>query len=549
MDIGFDKLCHEQMPKFDQKIIDGLVYSQLKNAKAVIDDRIHMAAESFPEGVEYMGSRIVSPQEAYRVMANLHSHINKHQLVDTASNDVFMVKYRFKAFGDELTPKYLLLPNFRKGNTIRITGKEFTGMAVLADPGFSVTADYVFIRVTRAPVTFERVIHTVVKDNDTYSKYLAWSRLHHRGGANDPSRESDQIKVGSVSTLISHYLFCKYGFKEAFRKFGKSEVLIIDESQLTDEHRKKYTVYQSRKIAPRALRIKIGYDLIATTLCVLVPKATTTELTEDFAISALYVLDHFTEFNDVEELYGEWVWKVLLGYILWGDQLGSGKLVENIDAHLKSLDDYIDLETKENLYYEEDLNIRDVYELFAYIVENINDLIANRSDSIANMIGKRLVASQYILKDITERIFKCLFELNSNRRRKFTTGDYNQIFARYFSVNTIMGLRNTSKKPFMASVTTPGDNMFYRGTSRLQLQTRTGERLPGSSKNVAVDDPSNHIHSSWIDQGNIGVLPQSYPVAKSTINPTAILDERNRIVERKELKGIRKRIDVALGRM
>lgn len=548
MDIEFDLAIHDKMPKFDQRILDGLVYAQLQNAKAVIDDRIYMAAENFPPEVEFVGSYVCSPQEAYRVMSNLPSRINRHQMVDIASNDVYMVKYIFKAFGEELRPRYMFLPNFRKGNRIRITGKEFTAMTVLVNPGFSVTSDYVFIRTTRAPVTFNRIIHTVIKDGETYHKYLAWSSLHFRGGRNDPSRESDSIRVGQVSTLISHYLFCKFGLDEAFNKYAGTNIIFKDAKEVTKEDRNKYAIYESRKIAPRAVRDKIDYTNRATKLAVLLPKDKVNELTEDMVISIFYVLDHFPEMDDIKELHGDWQWKVLLGYILWGDTLGSGKLVENIESHLKSLDDYIDLETRENLYYEEDLDIKDIYQLFAHIVEHIDELIEGRSDSVSNTIGKRLVATQYILKDLTERIFYCLFELNSNRGRKFDTGDYNQIFGRYFGVSTIMGLRNTSKKPFMASVTTPGDNMYYRGTSRLQMQERTGERTPGASRKVAVDDPANHMDDSWVDQGNIGMLPSAYPLAKSTINPTAKLDDRNRIVAREELIPVRKRIAKALGR-
>src|SRR5690606_10212298 len=105
---------------------------------------------------------------------------------------------QFRADGQDLIPRYMYLPNVKKGSRIMLAGKDFHISAVLTDPGFSVTGDYVFVRMTRAPVTFRRAIHTVLKDGAVFSTYLAHSKLHWKGGANDRSRTSDSIRVGSV---------------------------------------------------------------------------------------------------------------------------------------------------------------------------------------------------------------------------------------------------------------------------------------------------------------------------------------------------------------
>jgi len=209
MDIEFDKEHCDTMPVFDQRILDGIPYVQMRNAKEYIDRCIRTAESSFPEEVEFLGSKICSPQHAFRVMSEMDSRIDKNKIIDQAPSDVYLVQYRFKALGQDLKPRYMFLPNLKKGNEIKIAGKQFHAMPVLADPGFSVTSDYVFFRMTRAPVTFNRLIHTVEKDGVRMSKSLVHSKLHWKGGANDRSRESDVIKVGNVVTTLSHYLFCK----------------------------------------------------------------------------------------------------------------------------------------------------------------------------------------------------------------------------------------------------------------------------------------------------------------------------------------------------
>lgn len=548
MDIEFDLEFSETIPEFNQEILDGLVYHQMKNPKRWVDQYIRTAEMSFPEGVEYLGSRVVSPQRAYMEMADNKSRFDSVRMVDMSTNDMVLHEYNFSFNGQPLFPKYMYLPSFRKGNRMHIAGKEFTAMSVLIDPGFSVTTDEVFFRVTRAPITFKRVIWSVLKNGERESVYLANAKLHWKGGENDRSRESDSIRVGDVVTTLSHYLFCRLGVQETFRKYADTEIVIKHRNDVTDEDREIYNVFTSRGIAPKALRDQSEYASRYNKSAILLPKDKTNVLTTDLVISMWYIMDHFPDVSDPEELMTPWQWKVWLGSTLWGDQLGYPKLVENIDAHLATLDEYLDTQTKNNLYIEEDLHLEDFYDLLAYMIENINEIIMAKSGNMASMFDKRLVSVQYILKDIIEKIFKCMFELNNPRKREVNANFYNQVFGKYFTASTIMGLRITSQKPFMAIVSSPGDNMHYRGTSRLVMQSNTGSTGKGKSNKVNVDDESNHLNVSWLEGGNYGILPHAYPLAKATVNPLVKLDDRYTIIPKEELKKMREHVLTYLDR-
>lgn len=78
--------------------------------------------------------------------------------------------------------------------------------------------------------------------------------------------------------------------------------------------------------------------------------------------------------------------------------------------------------------------------------------------------------------------------------------------------------------------------MYYRGTSRLIMQSKTGERSPGSSSAVNVSDPSNHVHASWMEAGNYSILPGSFPLGKATLNPTVVMDGSYTIKPKKHMK-------------
>jgi len=563
-DIELFNELQEDMPSFNQEIMDGLAYTGLEKAKEEVDLLIRCAEGSYPDGFEFLGSVVCSPQEAYSVMASSLTRSDRSTpSVDLAPSDVFLVKYRFAADGKELYPRYFYLPYVRKGGLIMIAGKQFSISPILTDPCFSVGPDNVFIRMSRAPVTFKRVINTVMINGEQVSKYVAYSWLHHRGGNNNKKSESDTLSLGRVMTTLPHYLFCKYGMEEAFKRFAhtsyKLEIVDIplddrkDRYQLTLnelENRgydlKKWEVIMSNHVRPSTLKTRGDYNVMATPIVMLIPKKNLNVLATLFATAFFYIVDHYPTFHDCEELNDSFRWKIWLGYVLWGDQLGWSKLVENVDSHLASLDDYVDIEVKRMLIEEEELDIDNIYQLFVYILQEMDDLIDKKEEDIGSMYGKRLVTAPYVLRDIFEQIFRCLFEITNNKKRKHTADDYNKILGKYFMPTIIFNLRKTSSKPYMSSVSTPGDNMLFKITSRLVMQAQTSAGR--KSSNINVNDPLSRLHPSIAEAGNHLVLPKHSPLGRNTLNVTARLDVKKTIQRKEHMVEVIEHIDEAIHR-
>lgn len=548
MDTELFAELQEGMPEFNQEILDGLACKELEFAKEEVDRLIRCAEASFPDGFEYEGSYICSPQKAYRVMTGGMSRSERISAIDLSSSSVYLVEYRFWFDGVELHPRYFFLPSVRTGGLITIAGKEFSISPVLADPGFSVGEDYVFIRMSRAPVTFKRESSSVMVDGKKVSRPIPYSKLHWKGGSSDKKRESDSIYLGKAVTTLPHYLFCRYGVQETFRKFADTEVIITTEPDLQNAplDPEKYVLIRTAGEKPTAFKRRVDYKRIATDVVLAIPRDKMNKLTFTLANGFFYVLDHYPAQRDPYELEKAWHWKVWLAYFLWGDQLGHDKLVENVDTHLNSLDDYVDLLVKKTLLDEENLIIENIYELFIHIILNMDDLISSKGHDLASMYGKRLVVAPYVLRDIYEQVFHCLFEIVNNRKRVYTAADYNQTLGKYFTPTKIFDLRKTSKKPFVSSVSTPSDNLFYKITSRLVQQSQTSARK--KSNNINVYDPMNWLHSSTLEAGNALVLLKSSPLARNTINPTVQLDGRNTIVQKEHMKDVVDYVDSVIRR-
>lgn len=539
----FDKL-NEKSPKFNQDIIDGLAYVQLKTAKSDVDRVLRTAESTMPDGFTFVDSNICGPQETYRVITGLVNKADaRSRAVDMAWNDLYMVKYQFSLDGDPLTDRYQYLPSVKKGNLLSIGDRQFTITPVLGDRCFSIGIDNVFVPLNRAVVTYKQLIHSIDVDGMFTSRLVVWSKLHNKGGTAANGRDSDRLRLGQVYTTIGHYLFAKYGLMETFQKFCKCDIVLLNETNLDSyvtEHKIDLTEYhqiRSRKVKPDGFKAKIQYNTIESDVMILIKRTDASPLAMDLICSFFYMVDFYPEYNDVEELKTTWNWKVWMGFVLWGDQLGHGKLVENVDSHLVTLDKYVDDEVKHLLREEENLEIADFYELCVFILKNMESMIRDNSYEIGSMYNKSLLVNRYVLSDINDNIFKAVFEISNNRKKKHLARDYNKVLGRYMGHATITRLRLTSEKPYMSTCSLPGDNRLFKLGIQVVRQSKT-TRDGSRSTSLNVNDPANHLHESILEAGNYLVLPKRSPTGDSTINPTVKLDAKYTIRRKEHLRDL-----------
>lgn len=547
----FDKL-QEDMPVFNQDIVDGLGFKTLGTAKDDVDRLIRTAEQSMPDDFSYVGSTVCNPQEAYRVLTMVMNRGNiRSRSVDMAWNDLFLTRYSFKLGDEPLTDRYLYLPRPKLGGLLSIGDKEFAITPVLGDRCFSVGLDNVFVPLPRAVFTYRRFIHTIDVDGELVSRLVLWSKLHNRGGSASSGKDSDRITLGRVHTTIAHYLFAKYGLLETFKMFAKCDLLLTTESELVEFIEEKdidlteYKQVRSRKVKPDGFKARIAYSDVASDLVVLVKDEHWSPLAESLLCGLFYMVDFYPDHVELDELVTPWNWRVWMGYVLWGDNLGHGKLVENVDSHLLTLDEYVDDSTRHILKEEEGLIIDNFFDLCVSMLVNIEDMIKERASDIGTMYGKSLLVSRYVLSDINVNIFKAMYEISNDRKKKHTTRDYNMTLGKHFGHATITRLRLVSDKPFISTVSIPGDNRLFKLGIEVVKQARTTR---GGSSALDPNDPANHLHESKLECGNYLVMPKRHPTADSTINPTVKLDDRYTIQRKEHLRELTERIHKIISR-
>jgi hypothetical protein len=518
---------------FNQAVIDGIAYRDIKSAKQYIEKIIRCAEQQYPPGLVFIGSHRVDPYEEYRVVTHNTKSNNKSnsRTFDLAHSDVYLVKYEFTYFGEKLDPQYLYLPYVRKGGLIYISGKQFAISPVLADRLFSVGMDDIFIPMPRGKVTFNYQNYSFICDGQRVSKNVAWSSLHNRDAKKNKMAKSTMIHLARTNSTLMHYLLCKFGFEETFKMYGKADVQCIHEDQATPENYPPadWVLCRSTKSKPDAVRIRReAYAVIASPLVLVIPRSQFSELLEYMVAGFYYAVDHFPDAMDEEYVKWSFQWRVMMGWILFGDEPGSGKLEEDVTTHLKSLDGYVDLDVTENLK-SEGIDCKHIYDLFGYIIENMPDMLRKASGNVGSMYGKQLMVLRYVLKDINNSIFEFLFKLTSNNKKVLTKQEINTLLGNHFRIRQILKLNSGKGHGEVSSVSSPNDNMFFKITSNLVQQQDTAGK--GKGRETKPVDETMYLNASFAEAGGYIVLPKSAPIGNTRLSPNVRLGPFN-LIER-----------------
>lgn len=534
MDTKLFARLSEKAPKFNPRIAEGIATEQILGAERYIDRVFRCAEEGFPEGLEYLGSQRCTPIEEYRVITRPR---NNQRTYEITQSDIYLMRYRF-SFKGQIIDRYMFLPFLRDSGLLTLRGSTFAVSPVLTDKAISVSMNSIFIPLSRARIKFERTPQHFLLNGKKETVYVIWSAIHNRkaqakGIENRPS-------VRAHTTLI-HYLFCKVGVVRAFAEYGNADVVVgyhdtINESIYTPD---KWVICKSTNIKPRRLRDR---NYMGSDIRLAIPKEQYNQVTASMIGGFFYIVDHFPNRVEPEDVDEVRLWKTLLGHLIYPPGVSEGKYVEDIDMHLQSLDNYLDELAKEDLR-DEGVYCENLYDLFMHIIETFSARVSHNVDAVSTMYGKRLTVLRYLLFDIRSAIFTFMFKISSGKK-KLTLKDVEGTMNSFLKIDLIM--RASHRHGEVNIISSPGDNKVFKITSNLVLQTDSSGGRGGKSR-MSVTDPSRWLHASIAEVGSYGNLPKSSPDGRGRINPYVKVGPDG-LIERNEehrelLDGIQKMIE------
>lgn len=486
--------------------INGTINGYTRNVEHYIDQIMHSAFDNFLPGFEYVGYRRVTPLEEFREVTKKRN--SSKSTIDVARHDAYMVEYKFRYEGSPIS-KYIYLPFIGDAGTIYISGSRFVISPILSDRVISVGLNNAFVRLLKAKLTFNRLPHFYIANDVRENVQVAWSEIY-----NDKAASNIRVKKTVIgSCTLAHYLFCKYGVDETFKRFGKCTP-VIGTVQSIDEiryPRDQWVICKSSGVKPKGFGRNF-YE--PTEIVVAIPVEQYTPMVKNLLGGFFYCTDHFPTRIRPEYVNSTRLWMILLGHLIWSGNVGEGKLYNDIADHIASLDEYIDNLLTTNL---KDIgyDCPDFYTLLAIIIEEFNDWLLTSDDRVNTMYNKELSVLYYVCYDITSAIFKLYFKLKAAQKKQLNEKKIVKIMTTILKPGLIFRLSKDHGE--VSTTTASGDNKALKITTILVPQSSSSRNRAKKDKK-AISAPENRLHASVAEVGGYANLPKSDPTGHSRLN-------------------------------
>ncbi|WP_144106756.1 hypothetical protein [Paraburkholderia sp. BCC1886] len=521
MDHEIERLIDVNCAQLNPLIANGLAVTHLQEAEVLnyIDSVFRSAARGFPEGLTYAGWRRCTPMEELNEASRKKG--NNKRMFDVAVSYLYMVKYFFNFKGKEIV-RYMYLPFVSEAGSITISGSRFFISPVLSDRVISVGTDTVFVRLLRDVLTFERVTQNFNVNGHREQANVAWAMIYHK------SAKMRKIKptVRAHSTMV-HYLFCKYGLMKTFEMFAQCTPILggkeINEDTYPSD---QWVVCSSTQVKPKGF----GRGLYEPSTLRIAVKRVDYERTmvRNMIAGLFYVVDHFPTrvkpeyVNNTLPQYMDntRTWIILMGHVLFSGNLPEGRLADDVEDHIRSLDEYIDSLVLKK-FIEIGIPATDLYQFFGIIIEKITDWLFVAADKVNSMYDKELSILYFVLKDITTEIFKLYFKLKAASKKELTEKDIVDRMNKTISTGLIF--RITKQHNEVTTIASSGDNKALKITNVLVPQS-SSSRQGNLKERANLNDPTQFLHVSFAEVGGYSNLPKSAPTGGSRINQRLKLD-------------------------
>lgn len=517
----------ESVPKINPDIAGGLAVKHMSRAMEYIDSVLKVVSKNFPPELQYDRCERCTPEEEYHFATTKK---NGKRYYDIARNDVYLIKLHFNFNGAPLglngnvSNRYLYLPYCGPGGAIHLAATQYFMVPMLSDTTFSPSEKGVFIRLLRDKLNFERLQHNILINGEVASTHVTHSLIYHK------SKSKNDVKpLIKAECAIAHYLFCKFGVAEVFRRYCNCQV-IVGEKEITPEKYKpnEWVICASRQLRPAGYgRLKYVGE---TNIRIAIRQCDFTPLARSLVGGFFYVVDHFPL-----QMKPEWVnntnaWKILLGTILFGN-VHVGRIQEDINDHFNSLDEYIDSIVATKLK-EDGYHCGDIYDLFYIVLSNIDEWVRKSRNTINTMYDKDLTVLYNILYDTTVAIFKTYFMIKSAAKKGLKERDVLNAMNKHLKPKLVYKLRKGNSCIKQDSYS--GDNMFLSITNGLVPQKNNNSQSQKKER-PSLRDSSKRLHVSVAEVGGFSNMPKSNPCGRHCINPHLQIDARGRVMRNPQL--------------
>jgi len=509
---------NQWMPKLNHDVCMGLSHVHMKGAANRIHEIFTLVAERYPAGLKYEGMRPCTPEECYHVTTRRSGSDRTH---DIAPTDAVIMVVHHSFNGIALQPRYLAYCDVRPAGVTTISASSIHVKPVMCDKVISVTWGSIFAKLSKIKLTFQRRLHHFCTNQPQQSRQAAqvvWSHIFN--SKTNKARATDS----APKTPLVIYLFSKYGVTETFRLFLNTDVKIgVDPqylknnkrtsvyglSAMTDESHppEEWVVYSST-----GLKLRKRKNDRATPMRLAVRKSQRTTQVDAYVGAFYYVLDHFPDYDVQFQCDDVQTWRLFLGYILRGADAMTGKLANEMETHVSSIETYLDqyvINELRKIGY----NCKDFYQFLALVVANYEKWILDKDKRGNTPVGKVFDVIHYVLYDVIAGINNASFALTSLGPNP-TMREIEEVFAATIRHTVIFDLTKGGHGEIETHAIS-GDCFGQKHAMEICPQTASGGR---KQSKTPAGDPDSVLHAHWVRVHQIEATSKSNPVGTTRAN-------------------------------
>lgn len=525
--------------RINPDIAYGLAVKQSMEIEQYVHDVIRCASASFPPGLRYMGYRRATPDEQLRDLCRLRRKKRIHEL---AKSDLYHCLYNFEytdpetGFTKKLKPRYIQLPYVRQGGIVRVRGSSYVISPVLADNIFSIDKQKIFMPVTRSKITFFKENYAYLKNGNVESVDIVYAPIFNIQKAKKHKKRQ---------SMLMHYILAKHGLEDGMKRYFSVDIVMGTRETITPRQypTDKYVICSSRNIAPASMVGSQMGQILNVDICFAIPLEQW-----NYGVSAamggvFYIIDNEHPMFEVdpnaaadsahfkpEDMRRALLWRRLLPRFIKRTVELEHKAMEEMEAHIKSLDNYIDDLVRIKLQ-KEGVPCEDIYDIFAYMIKNFSAMTANSQP--ANMFGKQLETTRFIMFDVVSKIFTLMFELVKLKGDRLSERSIEQTFDRLFPTYAVEAInRGHGEVETLNSAT---DCLPLGVTRTIAPQSRVTTMAKRSKQNE-INDPTFALDSSQTMVATYLFITKSEPSARTAVNHFLKLGPGGEVVFEEEYK-------------
>ena len=535
-------VVRRRMPKINPLIAEGLAFHQMKSAGATIDRLLQIgfrreesewSGEGLPDGIHYLHMEPVTPEESYlqKTKVGLTKDPSRAKNdanirgYDMSLTDTYLVKLLFDN-GGELKTKYWAIPFARRGGIIHIRGTRFEISAVLKTRGLSLTQKGYFTEFNRARVIFEWNSDSFLINGNVEHVYMPYSiKLHNKA------------KKSRYVPALACWLFAKYGFHETFKRYLNVDVKTYDgdDPELINIDTNEYAVCRADP-THRGGRVN---------LAIVIKKSDLSKEAEVLIGTVFYVAREHPTRVIAEYIGREALWQIMLGFAIFGRGEHESRIIEEIKAHFANIERTLDVMFKAELL-SEGVECDSIYDFLFYVITRLTQRDGSEMAAMANLYGRYLTTTEYVIRDMREAIFNAHWELIKQARKTggkaITPRNVDLTLNRHLRTHIASGISSGHGEINAFQVAT--DNMLIGLTCHCIDQTDARAVGAGKKKVIDLTDPSRHLHPSIAEVGSIANLPKSSPIGYARLNPYLHIDTYGRLLQKPHLRRLLRNMEL-----